>query len=135
MSESERKDWPGSVYSMMAGNFLGIQEMLDAAAKREELWKEITDMPTASLKKEKVDMVNKPPHYEFAFGLEVIDVIDKAIEKNMLDPVDAYNYGQVLKYLLRCGCKGNMLQDLRKSQFYLNRLIDIIEEETKHNDI
>jgi len=73
----------------------------------------------------KTDMVNQPPHYQFTKELEVIDVIKIALERNMEEQgsVEAYLYSQVLKYLLRCGCKGNMKEDLEKAEFYLKDLV------------
>jgi hypothetical protein len=71
-----------------------------------------------------VDMVNAPPHYMFTGNLEVIDVIKIAVEKNFAeDGVAGGSYWQVLKYLLRCGCKGKCLEDLKKAEFYLKDLI------------
>ena len=75
------------------------------------------------------DMVNQPKHYEMfpEFDLEVKDVIQVAIKKNILDPVQAAWYKDVLKYLLRCGTKDAYLQDLRKSKMYLEWLIKEVE--------
>lgn len=78
------------------------------------------------------DMVDMPKHYEFIppedcehSGWEVKDIIKIAVLKNFKNStlIAACLYWQVLKYLLRCGCKGNMLQDLKKSEHYLKDLI------------
>lgn len=66
-------------------------------------------------KKEKADMVNRPPHYT-AGGIEVIDYI----EAKGLD----YNLGNVVKYISRAGKKGDGLEDLRKARWYLDRAIE-----------
>ena len=63
----------------------------------------------------KVDMINSPPHYQ-AGGLEVIDVI----EAFRLD----FHLGNVVKYILRAGFKGDALEDLRKARWYLDRRIE-----------
>lgn len=63
----------------------------------------------------KEDMVNSPKHYTFG-KIEVITVID--------DWELGFYEGQVIKYVGRAKHKGNELQDLKKAQWYLNRLID-----------
>jgi len=63
----------------------------------------------------KEDMVNHPKHYTFG-KIEVITVID--------DWKLGFYEGQVVKYVGRAKHKGNELQDLKKAQWYLNRLID-----------
>jgi len=67
------------------------------------------------------DMVNHPPHYNFAQGYEVLDVI----EAWELD----YHESNVVKYVARAKHKGKRLEDLKKAQFYLNRKIELLERE------
>lgn len=66
------------------------------------------------------DSVNKPKHYNFS-GLEVITVIE-AWGMN-------YHLGNVLKYIARAGKKNDLLEDLKKAQWYLNREIERVEKE------
>lgn len=68
-------------------------------------------------------MVSHPSHYQGANGMEVIDVI----ENFTCDLVgkEATNTGQIIKYILRWK-KKNGLQDLEKTMWYLQRLIDIV---------
>ena len=66
---------------------------------------------------EKPDMVNHPPHYQSASGLEVIDIIDDFVP----DPASYYK-GNIIKYILRYE-KKNWVEDLEKARWYLNRLI------------
>jgi hypothetical protein len=61
------------------------------------------------------DMVNHPPHYK-AGGIETIDFIEA---KEL-----GYNLGNVVKYITRADHKGNMLEDLKKAQWYLSRAIE-----------
>lgn len=61
------------------------------------------------------EAVNHPAHYQ-AGGLEVIDVI----EAFGLD----FRLGNAAKYLLRAGRKGDVVEDLRKAQWYLGRAIE-----------
>jgi hypothetical protein len=73
----------------------------------------------------KDDEVNSPSHYTNG-SQEAIDIIEDAIE-----PAPSVTAGflqaQVLKYLLRVWLKNNPLQDLKKAQWYLTRLIDSLE--------
>ena len=72
-----------------------------------------------------LDMVNHPSHYKAKNGMEVIDVIE-AFTAN-LSGYEATHTGNVIKYICRWKEK-NGLEDLRKAQWYLNRLIKNIEE-------
>ena len=76
------------------------------------------------------DPVNNPSHYNYG-KFEVIDVLEEAVRRAP-DPVKGSLQYQVLKYLLRIWDKENPLQDAKKSRWYLNRLIDNLEAETKY---
>jgi len=70
------------------------------------------------------DVVNSPNHY--TQGIECIDYI----EDNM--PIEAFIGGlewNTKKYLHRWRYKSKPLEDLKKAQFYLNRLIKAMEGE------
>ena len=71
------------------------------------------------------DMVNHPSHYKAKNGMEVIDVIE-AFTAN-LEGYEATHTGNVIKYICRWKEK-NGLEDLKKARWYLNRLIENIEE-------
>lgn len=74
------------------------------------------------------DPVNHPSHYTSG-GIECIDAIASAI--CMYDhPIDAWLAGQVIKYLWRAPLKGKYAEDIRKAQFYLNRLVNGLEAKT-----
>ena len=60
------------------------------------------------------DPVNHPAHYTTG-KIEVLDFIQ--------DQQFGYLDGQVVKYLSRYRHKGKPLEDLKKAQFYLHRLI------------
>jgi len=72
------------------------------------------------------DMVNSPAHYTRGTQ-ECIDIIEEAIQ-DAPDPITGSLQYQVLKYILRMWLKGNALQDLKKSRWYLNRLISKLED-------
>lgn len=76
------------------------------------------------------DAVNHPAHYT-AGGVECIDAIEAALTCQQ-DPCHAWLTGQVIKYLWRWPMKGGV-EDLRKSEFYLKRLIGKIES-ADHRD-
>lgn len=65
------------------------------------------------------DLVNHPTHYTKG-GIETLDFI-KA--KMVQERYKGYLTGTVIKYLSRFEDKENPLQDLRKAEFYLKRLI------------
>lgn len=75
---------------------------------------------------EEPDMVNHPPHYT-AGGIECIDALEAAVSSHT-DPIAAGLTWQCIKYLWRWPLK-NGLEDLKKTQFYLERLIRHVEEE------
>lgn len=72
------------------------------------------------------DVVNHPSHYQSDSGLEVIDVIEAFTAD--LQGIEAVCTANALKYVCRWK-KKNGLEDLKKAQWYLNRLITTIEKE------
>jgi len=69
------------------------------------------------------DMINNPKHYN-TNEIECIDAI-----KGMLgDEFPAYLQGNITKYLWRFKNK-NGVEDLKKAQWYLNKLINQYEVE------
>ena len=71
------------------------------------------------------DRVNSPSHYTNGTQEAIVTIeeaIDGApsIQTGMLQ-------GQILKYLLRVWYKDNPLEDLKKAQWYLNRLIEKLQ--------
>ena len=68
------------------------------------------------------DAVNSPSHYTSG-KTEVIDVIEDAV-KDAPSTIYGMLQGQVLKYMLRVWLKENPLEDLKKAQWYLTRLIE-----------
>ena len=70
-----------------------------------------------------MDMVNQPPHYNQG-GIECIDGIEASMEK---EAFAGYCKGNVMKYLWRYEHK-NKVEDLKKAQWYLDRLIKSQEE-------
>ena len=71
-------------------------------------------------------MVSHPSHYQSKAGLEVIDVIEAFTDG--LNGIEATDTGNILKYICRWKHK-NGIEDLKKAQWYLNHLINIVEKE------
>ena len=61
--------------------------------------------------------VDHPDHYQTSAGLEAVDVIEAFFHDN-------FHLGNAFKYLARAGKKGDYVEDLRKSIWYLQREID-----------
>jgi hypothetical protein len=62
--------------------------------------------------KPKADMVNHPPHYtSHPSGVECIQITEHM----------GFNLGNALKYIWRADLKGNVVEDLEKAVFYINR--------------
>lgn len=76
-------------------------------------------------------MVDHPPHYQSETGLEVIDVIEAFTFD--LKGIEAVDTGNILKYICRWK-KKNGLQDLKKAKWYLEHLINHVENLKKEND-
>ena len=72
------------------------------------------------------DLVNHPAHYTRG-KVETIDGLESAVEG--LQGKEAGLTWQVIKYMWRWKFKGQPLQDLRKAEFFLKRLIKYVEVE------
>jgi len=68
--------------------------------------------------KQEFDVIDKPKHYNQA-DIECIDAIKAATG----DGYEFYLQGNILKYLWRYRYK-NGIEDLKKAEFYLKRLIE-----------
>lgn len=89
-------------------------------------------MPDGSIKESDVkltDMVNHPPHYTKG-GIECLDAIRASMTD---DEYKGYLKGNIIKYLWRYEWK-NGLEDLKKAQFYQNRLIELVQAEKIRGD-
>lgn len=71
---------------------------------------------------EESDSVNHPQHYKLMPGVEVIDVIFAVLSRADLTPMQTFDLGNVLKYMLRADQK-NGVQDYEKAAKYLDWLI------------
>jgi hypothetical protein len=69
------------------------------------------------------DNVEKPAHYNQS-GIECIQAIEASMSK---DQFCGYLKGNIQKYIWRYEDK-NKIEDLKKAQWYLNKLIKIYEQ-------
>ena len=70
-----------------------------------------------------IDKIN-PDHYKKA-PLESIEYIEHQLGPNF----KYYLVGQVMKYLHRWELKNDPINDLQKAQWYLERLIKVVDSE------
>ena len=78
------------------------------------------DYKELNVEEDKKEMVDHPSHYNMG-KFEAIDVIE--------DWELGFNLGNTVKYISRAGHKDNILQDLKKALWYLDREIKRIEKE------
>ena len=78
------------------------------------------DYKELDIKEDKKEMIDHPKHYNMG-KYEAIDVIE---DWNL-----GFNLGNTVKYISRAGHKDNILQDLKKALWYLDREIKRIEKE------
>jgi len=72
------------------------------------------------------DPVNSPPHYTSG-GIETIDYMEA---KSTPEEFRGHLRLSALKYLSRAGLKDDTLKDLKKAQWYINALVEFIEDST-----
>ncbi len=72
-----------------------------------------------ALDQDVVDVVNSPPHYKSG-GIEAIEGIEASMEP---EAYAGYLKGNIMKYMWRYERKGKPVEDLKKAQWYLGRLI------------
>ena len=64
------------------------------------------------------DPVNHPVHYtDHPSGVECIQITEHM----------NFNLGNAIKYIWRAALKGNLVEDLKKAVWYVNREIDRLE--------
>ena len=75
----------------------------------------------------KEDLVNSPKHYMlFADGMESFDVIRKTLT---LEEYIGFLKGNILKYRLRAGKKGDASICIAKSDWYADKLAGYVESQ------
>lgn len=82
-------------------------------------YKEVRDALNAEVVGGAVDVVNSPPHYKTG-GIEAIEGIEASMGP---EAYAGYLKGNIMKYMWRYERKGKPVEDLKKAQWYLGRLI------------
>ena len=103
--------------------------MEDHNTKSEYLYNVADCLPRAA-REQKYDNVNRPEHYQTKNGLETIDAIEAFTED--LTGIEAVCTGNIIKYVSRWK-KKNGIEDLKKAEWYLQRLIRHEEIEESKN--
>ena len=75
-----------------------------------------------------MDYVNHPPHY-IRNGVEALDWMTTIMTN---DEKIGYLKGNVLKYIWRYEHKGKPVEDLKKAEWYISRLIKAVEEKEEN---
>ena len=82
-------------------------------------------VPLPYVENKTFDNVEKPAHYNQS-GIECIEAIKASMSK---EEYEGYLKGNVEKYVWRYRYKAG-LEDLKKAQWYLRRLVESVEEES-----
>ena len=74
------------------------------------------------------DPVNKPAHYNLSGDIECIDYIKQVLGT---DGFIAYCHGNMIKYQHRHKYKTDPVEDMKKAQWYLNKMLETMKEKHK----
>jgi hypothetical protein len=96
---------------MYGNEFMKYKDVRDALINEIAATRVVSD--------EVVDVVNSPPHYKSG-GIEAIEGIEASMEP---EAYAGYLKGNIMKYMWRYERKGKPVEDLKKAQWYLGRLI------------
>ena len=96
------------------------QSVEDYVKERFEMFNYYKENERVNKPKNEPDLVNHPSHYETG-KFECIEVMEEALGR---DVVKGFCIGNAFKYLYRAKRK-NGLEDLKKAQWYLNRVISM----------
>lgn len=67
------------------------------------------------------DPVYHPAHYESNSRIQTIEILETVIDG--LPAKQAYLLGNIIKYVIRAGRKGDITEDLAKANNYAHRLV------------
>lgn len=94
-----------------------VDQVCNGNMKKDAHYEEITS-ETESVTTE-VDMVNHPPHYQLSCGKQAIDIIRASMTEEQFI---GYCMGNALKYRLRAGNKGDVVEDIAKANWYTSQI-------------
>ena len=78
-----------------------------------------------------MDEITKPKHY-IQGPIECLDAIDSMLTGDGGGGVVDFYRAQIVQYLWRMPHKGNPLVDAKKADFYLRRMIRMLEHPPEH---
>lgn len=84
----------------------------------------VKEIPPVVMQQPAKEHVNHPDHYQTS-SVECIDALGAATED--LSGDEAFCTASAIKYLWRWKKKGTPIEDLRKAQWYIDRLINKLE--------
>jgi len=102
-----------------------MPKIIDGTWKGEAGKKQIKEWEESQSKSAN-DGVNNPPHYTKG-SLETIEVMEEQMSKERFL---GYLEGNIIKYVSRYEHKKNPIEDLKKAQWYMNKLV---EKREKYN--
>jgi len=131
LNDATPSDWDGlrRAHPAVEKDSIDYKPYIDMAMQEahayeheEAVRKALQDLATKQTVAE--DVVNSPSHYNSG-GVECIQAIEASME---LEAFQGYLKGNTLKYLWRMSYKGKALEDCKKAQWYLNKLISTLEK-------
>ena len=114
----------GGVYTILEHDLLRSVYEVATDFGRNIVYEEDAYVVEVNGNTEAVNNVTKPLHYNMG-GVECIDGIQACMSA---EEYKGYLRGNTIKYLWRCNYKGKTLEDLKKSNWYLSKLIEAVEE-------
>ena len=133
LNDATPSDWDGlrRAHPAVEKDSIDYKPYIDMAMQEahayeheEAVRKALQDLATKQTVSE--DVVNSPSHYNSG-GIECIQAIEASMEP---EAFQGYLKGNTLKYIWRMSYKGKALEDCKKAQWYLNKLISTLEDKT-----
>lgn len=116
----------GKIYDVIKKDWTSYEIVNDLGKKRSYPNALFEVVPTDEMTKQNIndilDNVEHPSHY-CRGGIECIDAIEASLGK---DEFAGFLRGNIIKYVWRYKDK-NGLEDLKKAQWYLNKLIEVVK--------
>lgn len=117
----------GAYHECFSHRFVNIESV--GSNDVESLYPSVGELPQFKMglgsTLEKVDMVNSPNHYTSG-GIEPNDFLEAKLTPEQFI---GYLNGTAMVYLARAGKKGDALEDFKKAQYYVNRIVATMEKQ------
>lgn len=106
------------------GDFIGKEVIIDIIIDKKTFKSDGVWFSFKMIQDKIEDKVNHPDHYKGNKGIETIDYIENIMSE---EAFEGYLVGNITKYISRFD-KKNGLEDIKKAQWYINKLIEKMEE-------